>query len=210
MDIEKLLDKELAREQAEPRERSGKFSPSSFGQCYRRQIWNRRNEPKTNEPSPEALRIFKIGKLTHEYLQSLIPDNEEVCEKHYEEDDFHGFADHVGADFVEDFKTVNGFKFKKVCSPKTNIVEECSDYILQLMTYCLWFDKPIGKLTFVNKDDWKIKTFTFKLEDYINDVQEEMNMLMAFWHRESLPPALPRLYGGRECQYCAYKTLCGK
>jgi NTP pyrophosphatase (non-canonical NTP hydrolase) len=208
MNIEGLLDQELAKEQAVPRKRSGKFSPSSFGQCYRRQIWNRMDEPKTNEPDARALRIFKIGKMVHEYLQSLIPNTDEVCEKHYEGEDFHGFADHVGEDFVEDFKTVNGFKFKKICNEKTDIASECSDYILQLMAYCLWFDKPVGRLTFINKDDWQIRVFDFKLADYKEKVEDEMDTLMLFWkNRERrLPSALPRLYRGSECRYCNFSV----
>jgi len=212
MNIEEMLDSQLAKEQAVPRKRSGKFSPSSFGQCYRRQIWNRRDETVTNPPSSKALRIFKIGKLTHEYFQSLIPNNKEVCEKHHENDNFNMYTDWVNDDFIEDFKTVNGYKFKKICNPNTDINSECIDYILQLMGYCKWFGKPKGRLTFINKDDWKIKPFEFLLTDWIDKVDEEIDLLMAFWKSGKLPPAMPKLYRGRECTYCAFlgKDGCGQ
>lgn len=211
MNIEKLLDSHLAEEQAKPRERSGKFSPSSFGQCYRRQVYNRKNVPVTNPPDARALRIFKIGKLTHEYIQSLIPNEKEVCEKHYDGEDFHGYADHVGDNYIEDFKTVNGFKFKKISRKdmtSKKVAEECPDYVMQIMAYCLWFDKPIGRLTFINKDDWQIRQYDFKLEDYKDLVEDEIQMLRAFWNRDRLPPPLPRLYGGNECRYCSWEKHC--
>jgi hypothetical protein len=206
--IEKLLDEHLEKENSKPRKRSGKFSPSSFHQCYRRQIYNRRNEPQTNPPNERALRIFKIGNIVHEYLQKLIPNHEQVCEVKFENENFIGFADHVGDNYIEDFKTVGSFKFKQINVKNAVIDVNCRDYILQLMTYCYFMDKPIGKLTFVNKDDWQIKTFEFKLEDYKDKVEMEMNTLMNYWSTKTLPPATPRLYHGKECMYCNFKGLC--
>jgi len=136
-----------------------------------------------------------------------------VCEKQYSDDNFTGFADHVGPDYVEDFKTVGGYKFKIISGKDADITVNSRDYILQLMAYCLWFNKPIGKLTFVNKDDWNIRTFEFKLDDYREKLKEEIDTLMEYWNKQELPPAKPRLYKDNgECRYCNFsiKNKCKK
>ena len=74
--IEKLIDDYLLAEQTQraKKERSGLWSPSSFGRCFRYQFWNRKNEPQTNPPDLRALKIFKVGNIFHDFIQSMLPD----------------------------------------------------------------------------------------------------------------------------------------
>ncbi len=76
MSIQDLIDEALIKEEEikSQRIRSGKFSPSSFGKCYRAQYWNRKNEPKSNPIDVSALRRFKVGNIIHQYAQSFFPN----------------------------------------------------------------------------------------------------------------------------------------
>jgi hypothetical protein len=69
MTIQEMVDKALIRPE---RVRSGKWSPSSFGGCYRKQFWNRKDEPKSNPPDARTLRVFAAGQLFHDFIQNII------------------------------------------------------------------------------------------------------------------------------------------
>lgn len=206
--IAKLLDDDLRKEQDEhdKRERSGKWTPSSFGQCYRRQVWKRRKVEETDKPDIETLRVFRAGKVFHQMIQRLLPEHKTEMEVNL--NDIHGFADIVLDDMVVDIKSQKGFAFKLMEKNGFDIVEEKWDHILQVCTYAWILDKPKAMLVYVNKDTLEIREFEFNVNDFKLAILKEVETLNKFWKEEFDPPASPRLYHGKECGYCQFETKC--
>ena len=211
MTIQKLIDNALLKEQEEKlkKVRSGKFSPSSFGRCYRMQFWNRQNEPQTNPPDVEALRRFKVGNIIHDYAQSFFPQAQrEVIIK--VEDDIIGFADIVLPGEVVDIKSCRTFEFKLMLKDDYNIGIAKQTNCLQVASYAVFLNKPSARLIFIEKDALDSKEFVLKVSDWKQAIEDELEILRGHWKNESLPAPSPRAYGGKECQYCNWMTKCFK
>jgi len=214
MNIQELLDKYFTdqQERSKGRTRSGKFSPSKFGRCYRLQYWSRKNEPETNPADLNALRRFKAGDLFHEFVQRFLPPHQ--TEVKVETDDILGFADIVTEDAVVDIKSQHSRAFwymeKKDAKP---ISEQKYNNIMQVMTYAYLLGKPQGQLLFISKDDLYTAEYTFNMDVWKDEVEKEINMLKGFWGKSELPPAEPRAYIGsdgkpKDCEYCPFKDKC--
>ena len=206
MDVQAVLDTVVVELNKQKKKRSGLINPSSLGQCYRRQLWNRNDVTPTNPPDARALKLFRVGNMFHKDLQSILPAD--MCEVEFTKEDVHGFADFVGVDCVVDFKTVGNYQWRLFKKKGFRIEEEKIDYILQLMTYCYFFDKPVGVLLFICKDTYEMLKFPYYLEDWRDRVDEELDILRGFWFNKRTPPAQPRLYKGKECVYCNFFDLC--
>lgn len=211
--IEALLDKALQEEQdkGKDRVRSGCFSPSSFGRCYRAQFWNRKNEPQSNPPSAKLLRTFKIGHMFHEMIQGLLKDIE--VEVLVEESDVKGFADIVGKDYVADIKTCRAYEFKLICKDGYDVYNSKPGNVLQVVYYALKLHKRHAKLIFVDKEGFEIKEIEVHPGDYVGKLQDELTNLRAYWMYDLLPDAEPRCYKNKdgvsnECAYCSWETKC--
>lgn len=219
--IQTLIDEALKIEQGVPRKRSGKFSPSSFGKCYRAQVWNRADEPKTDEPEERVLRIFKAGKLFHDFVQGvIIKENPDIkTEVIVSEDDVVGFADIVNENTVIDLKTVHSGAFHWM-TKEGDISESKKPNILQVMYYARMLGKKQATLCFISKDDLCLQEYTFILNDrWKGELDTELSMLRQAWDDYQggvLPKDEPRAYKNKktgkfsECQYCSWKTKCGK
>ena len=218
--IQILIDEALKTQNEAPRKRSGKFSPSSFGKCYRAQVWNRADEPKTDDPEERVLRIFKAGKLFHDFVQSVIvKENPDIkTEVIVSEDDIVGFADIVNGDTVIDLKTVHSGAFHWM-TKEGDISESKKPNILQVMYYTRMLGKKKATLCFISKDDLCLQEYTFILNDKWNkELDVELKMLRASWvayQKGVLPKDQPRAYKNKkgefkECGYCSWKTKCGK
>jgi len=205
--IDKFLIEE--RDRKDLRLRSGLWSPSSFGRCYRYQYWNRLNEPKTNPIGAEILRIFRVGNLIHDFFQGILK-NEYQCEVMIKTEDTLGYADMLSKDEVVDIKSVRSYQFKLMKDKKKkydfSIDKICE--ILQVTWYGLNIDKEKGRLIFVNKDSLDVIEYEFKIKDFEIKLKEELQILNNFWSIKKLPPALPRCYSMKECQYCGYQNKC--
>lgn len=211
MSIQKLIDNALTKEQEEKskRIRSGKFSPSSFGKCYRAQYWNRKNEPVTNPPSAEALRRFKVGNIIHSFVQGFFPNAQrEVLV--LSGDDMVGYADIVLPDEVIDIKSCRSYEFKTFAKKDYNIREGKFQNCLQVATYALFLNRPRARLIFIEKDALDSKEFVLETKDFEEVIKEELEILRGFWKQDKLPAPLPRAYGGKECGYCSFKNKCEK
>lgn len=189
--------------------RSGKWSPSSFGKCYRAQYWNRLNEPKTNPVGVEALRRFKLGNLIHKLYQDILK-GEYIIEAKVETENCLGFADLVGQDEVVDIKSVRSFQYKLMQGKKKpyDFKEEKKDNILQVTFYGIYLGKSKGRLIFVDKDSLESIEFEFNIDEFRKKLEEELEMLNGYWKIQKLPPSLPRCYNGKECQYCSWMDKC--
>ena len=213
--VQTLIDEELSKSRSTPRKRSGKFSPSSFGRCIRSQVWNRADVKKTNDVDERMLRVFKVGHLFHDFVQSVIVTNDPTIqtEVKVEEDDVIGFADIVTEEGVVDIKTVHSGAFHYM---KDDISESKKPNILQVAYYARKLGKGKFSLCFVSKDDLCIKEVAFVLNDrWEKELDWELKTLRLAWmmYPEKLTPAIPRAYcdkngKSKECAYCSYKTLC--
>ena len=209
MTIQKLIDNALLKEQEEKskRTRSGKFSPSSFGRCFRYQFWNRQNIEQTNPPSVEALRRFKVGNIIHDYAQSFFPNAQREVKIEIE-DDIIGFADIVLPDEVVDIKSCRLYEYKLMIKKDYDIKVSKLTNCLQVSSYALFLNKPSARLVFIEKDALDSKEFELKVDDWKEVIKDELEILRGHWKNESLPAPSPRAYSGKECNYCPFMTKC--
>ena len=204
--IQKELDDYLLKEQSERGAGSGKWTPSSFGRCYRFQYWKRACETPTNPPEVRSLRVFKVGNLFHKFVQDIVGGEKEVK---VELNDLIGYADIVTEDEVIDIKSQHSRAFWYMRQADYNIKEEKFQNILQLTTYAILLKKPKARLVFVSKDDLCIYEYEINPEEFRMAVVQEVAKLRVFWDFNTLPPAEPRAYGNKECYlYCLYRDKC--
>ncbi len=212
MSLIKTFNNFLDEEQEKRKERvsSGKMTPSSFGQCYRRQIYKIKKYEMSNPPDLPSIKRMMLGSVVHETIQKAFPKIEVPIETDY----LKGYADIVGDDYVADIKTINPYAFKWIQKTK-DIKEDKKDAWLQVATYGVLLKKKYVKLLFVNTGDFnKMEEFTFPTENWKDDVEDEIGYNKVLMVKDKLPPKEPRLYGEdkdgnpRECDYCAYKDLC--
>lgn len=214
--IQKLIDEALAKEQEgrKDRVRSGKWSPSSLGKCFRAQYWNRKNEPVSNPPDARALRLFKCGILFHDYVQQFLPEHQ--VEVEVETPNLYGFADIVTDDAVYDIKSVHSGKFWHMSKTDYNVNEKELPKILQVVAYAMVLKKPKAVICFISKDDLCIEEYTFKTAEWESKVTSEVAQLELFWKADALPPGKPRCYWNAkknmflECSYCNFRDKCAE
>ena len=208
--IQDLIDKALEPKEKKPR--SGKWSPSSFGRCYRYQYWLRKDEPVINPPDARVLRVFKSGSLFHNFVQGLVAGDKEV---EIETDDVKGYADIVNDEEVVDIKSQHSYSFWHRKKEENNIKEKLYPNWLQVMWYCQVLNKKRGRLVFVSKDDLCIQEYMQDNDEYWKgEVSKELTKLRLYWQADKLPPAQPRAYKDKlgdpqECKYCLWKDKCG-
>ena len=206
--LQELINKSLRGqdEKKKDRVRSGKFSPSMLGMCYRKQILNRANVPQSNPPDDRSLRVFKCGQLFHDFVQSFIDENK-CIEVHCESEDFNGFADIVTEDTVYDIKSVHSKSFWYSKKPGYDVKKEKFNNWLQLAYYADVLKKEKMVLVFISKDDMCIEEYEQPLHDWQIELVKEFTNLKTQWDKKpELPPAEPRTkwdcgYGSNRCQY---------
>ena len=207
--IQSLIDEAL---KPKPRERSGKWSPSSFGGCYRKQYWNRQDEPKSNPPDERGLRVFKAGQLFHDFVQGLLPDMQ--SEVLIECADVKGYADLVSGNEVIDIKSQHSKSFWWMKKKDCDIKKEKYSNWLQVLYYARELKKEFGRLVFISKDDLCVAEYVQPLDDYwLTEIESELFALRTFWLQGSLPEPKPRCEPRKngtywECDYCDWKDKC--
>jgi hypothetical protein len=209
-----LLKDSLLKEQEKRKDRvrSGKFNPSSFGQCFRRQVWNRLNETPSNPPDLKGLTIFRVGKWYHDGLEAVLPDHQTEVE--IDLFDVKGYADIVLEDEVADLKSIREYGFKKIKKLEGDeIFHEKPEDVIQVVFYAITLKKPKARLSYIAKDSHEVKEFELDVNAFRDIVEDELITLRHYWdaHRLNnllLPKAKPRLYGGNECKYCQFKGKC--
>jgi hypothetical protein len=219
--IQQIIDDQLNTEQQErgKRERSGLWNPSMFGNCFRRQWYNRKNIPPSEPFDSRTLRVFKCGYLFESFASNLylaqnpkaqtqvLVKTEDVC----------GYADLVEDDIVSDFKSQHSKSFWWMLKSK-DIRQDKKNNWLQVMYYAWKLNKPKGRLCFISKDDLCIQEYYQDFEDgyWLEELSKELKNLSDVWKEEVLPEGKPRIYGGgekgkgKECEYCNWKTTCLK
>lgn len=215
--IQELLDKAL--EKKEERIRSHKYSPSSFGRCFRNQYWNRKDEPPSNPPDKRTQRIFRAGHLFHDFVQSAILTHYPEARKEVliENDNYKGYADLVINDEVIDIKSQHSkaFWYRKGVEWK-DLEPKLYSNILQVMWYAIKLEKSRARLVFVSKDDLCINEYGMEVNDkWRKEVDGELFILNTFWQEQELPLAIPRAYPDKdgkpsECKWCQFLDKCNK
>lgn len=216
--VQELIDENLAPK--EKRIRSGKFSPSSFGKCYRNQYWNRIDEEST-PIDPITLRKFKAGNLFHDFVQGLLITETVKKEVMVESEDVKGFADLVNGEEVIDIKSQHSKAFwhrQKEIKESTDVEKSIKSMFynnwLQVVYYAIQLSKPYVRLVFISKDDLCIQEYRQPVDGYwTEEIAKELKMLRQYWSEKILPPALPRLYKQKdgtfkECTYCQFSDKC--
>ena len=211
--IQSLIDAKLKEEQdaRAGKVRSGKWSPSSFGYCYRKQYWNRLNEPITNPIDDRTLRVFAVGHIFHKWVEQFFPRAQ--TEVKVDNKDVFGYADIVLDDEVIDIKTVHSYAFHYTKKGSFDITKEKYSQLLQIACYALLLNKPKFRLVMISKDDLCIEEYGFYTAKWAKEVENELRALRGFWDAKTLPPAFPRAFGGtenyKECRkYCQYLNKC--
>ncbi len=211
---------EILNEVLKPKEHiaSGLISPSSLGQCYRRQYWSRKGETPSNPIDERTLRVFKCGNLFEDFVikNLLVRYPNWQTQVEVTKDDIHGFADLVTPDEVDDVKSQHSKKFwynQKEMQAGKDIRDMFYNNWLQVLTYAWLLSKPKGRLIFVSKDDLAIQEYTQDLDVYwLGEIDMELTKTRYYYNMKTLPPAQPRLYGGeetkKECSFCQFKDLC--
>ena len=208
--IQDLIDEALV---PKPRVRSGKWSPSSFGYCFRAQFWNRKDEPKSNPPDARSLRVFKVGQLFHDFVQGLLPDVEQT-EAEIESEDVKGFADIVRLNEVVDIKSQHSKSFWWMKKKDCDIKQEKYGNWLQVLYYARELGKDFGRLVFISKDDLAIQEYVQPLDGYWREQLDlELGKLRMLWGKDKLPDAQPRCTQTKKgtywhCEYCSWKDKC--
>lgn len=213
--IQSQIDEALARKQAERanRVRSGKWSPSSFGYCFRRQFWNRKNEPVTNPPDARSLRVFACGDFFHDFVKSLVRKELHREEVKCESADTFGYADIELLNEVVDIKSQHSRAFwhmTKEAKAGKSILEIKPENVLQVAWYAIQLGKEFIRLIYVSKDDLCCEEFRLRITpEIMAKINAELAVLNDFWKNGKLPSAQPRAYGGdKECGYCQFKDKC--
>ena len=206
MNIQQAIDKYLEKENEKERTPSGKISPSSLGRCFRYQYWKRLNEPVSDPLESRVLRVFAVGKLFHKFVQDIVGGQVEVL---IETEDEKGYADIVEANEVTDLKSVNSRKFSYLDKlTKEQVIKEEYNNFLQGAWYGIRLNKPRFRLCFLSKDDFRTFEILEETKNWVVKVEQELDTLRGYWNSKTLPPAQPRCFNGKECQFCGFRTKC--
>jgi CRISPR/Cas system-associated exonuclease Cas4 (RecB family) len=219
MNIQELIDKELGTPKPD-RVRSGLYSPSLLGSCYRRQYYNMTGEIQSNPPDNRALRIFRVGDIFHQLIQdTLTKANFDIkVEVEVKDDLFKGFADIVTIDTVIDIKSVHSKSFWYMSKTEDIKKEKYSNW-MQVALYAQLLGLNRFGLCFVSKDDLCVQEYYDTFDDFYwaGQLDEERTKLSWYKKEKTLPPAEPRLYGidkktnkPKECEWCSFKDTCFK
>lgn len=244
MNIQSLIDSKLREKNDARKDRvsSGKWKPSLFGACYRRQWWSKHSEPETDPTDERGLRVFAAGQLFHDFVQEFFTNSEK--EVLIETEEVKGYADLVTADEVIDLKSVHSDSFwymlkcvlvtievkgvrkevrveegnidgdkvrygngtYQIIEKKTiSILDEKINNWLQVGWYAVQLGKEKCRLVFISKDDLCIKEYVICANLLKPIVEAELKALNEL---KECPEGSPRLYGGKECEYCNWKTKC--
>jgi len=209
--IEEMLNSFLAEKQAKYSnpDGEGKFRPSSFGSCFRAQLWKREGR-KQDEIDLRSLRVFEAGHIFHEFIQTKIKGECEVTISD-PAGDITGHADIVTDDCVLDIKTQHSKSFWYMEKKDCDIAKEKRANWLQVAWYAMTLGRAFVSLVFVSKDDLCIAQYMDSTEHWHDAVNEEVETLRELWEKDHNDPAIaaPRSFP-KECEYCAFSLQCDK
>ena len=202
------IDKYLFKQQEPDRVRSGRWSPSSFGRCFRYQCLNRANVIPSNPPDSRSLRVFKVGHMFHGFVQDIVKGEGVEIEKEVDYKDIFGYADYVDKDIVKDYKSQHSNAFWHMNKKDADILKDKLPNWMQVATYARILKRKKCGIAFISKDDLCIAEFEMDADYFFPFLDEEIKTLREYWGNKILPPAEARAYKGKECSYCQFKKHC--
>jgi hypothetical protein len=208
-EIKELILEDISRRDKEYKESHppGYWHPSSYGRCYRLQFYQKSGVEEGSVKSGVPL----VGTILHKYVQGLLPQD---CVEVGELDAGKGI--HWSADYVKkevstvyDFKFPMSYGFRYVNKKGFDFRDQKKTNILQLTGYAMELRVENCCLTFFNRDNiLEMVSFEFKAQEFVSEVEEELGILNGFWSQGRLPPASPKAFNGRDCQYCSFVNTC--
>lgn len=215
-----------------PREPDGLWHPSSLGGCDRKALYELLGVAKTNPPDARTRRVFRVGHLMHEFVQTAIAADPAVLvfypEVRLDAPDLRvtGHADGLikhddGSWEVLEFKTISSRAFQYGDLPKADHVGQLALYMKVLREYGGRFLEaailPLGdtltrgRVVYVSKDDLRISehpvTWSAAKDEEITAKLDRLE-----YHREAgtLPERLPMNGSKRHylCGYCPFQDHC--
>lgn len=211
MTFEEMILARLEKEQddRDTRTRSGMWNPSSLGRCYRNQFFNRKNEPETEPKDLGFLKRMKLGKFIHQYAQGCYPI--ECSEKKVMRDNLLGYYDLVYEGKVIDIKSVSEWEFKRISVKGYDVEKQKETNCLQVCSYAWMAGFRKAGLVFIGIcSELPSREFEIDVDRFIPKIEEELKVLNEYWDKKELPPAIPRAYFGKDCQYCGWRTKCNQ
>ena len=221
---------------AEPREPDGLWHPSSLGGCDRKALYEVRGTPKSNPPDARTRRVFRVGHLMHEFVQTAIALDPSVlrffAEVALDAPDLRvtGHADglltHVDGSWeVLEFKTISSRAFQYGDLPKPDHVGQLSLYMKVLREYGgrsgpEKFQEVIpplgerlarGRVIYVSKDDLRIGEYGITWSDAKDEeIRAKLARLESYREAGTLPDRLPVNGSKRHylCGYCPFQDHC--
>ncbi len=229
--VEESLDRFVESVETPP-EPDGLWHPSSISSlCDRKSLYEIRGTPK--EPlTARTKRIFRVGHLLHEFVQSAIAADPSVIafwsEVPIDAPDLRitGHADGL-IEFddsyeVLEFKTIKSTAFKYGDLPKPDHISQVSLYMKVLREYGTVLPNgtridPLGdklrraRIIYVSKDDLLIGEYPIFWTDARNrEIEDKLVVLETHLEEGTLPDRLPTGPKGRHylCGYCPFQSLC--
>lgn len=204
----------------EKKEKDKSFYASQLGTCLRKQIWKRQGKKPSNLLDGRRLRIFSVGDIFHEWIQSKLKktgilikvEGEIVNTKYNYRGRYDALVEKNGKKLVYDFKTVHSRAYHYKDFPYKH-------HQIQLASYVLFLQKDYpdldeGRLLYISKDDLCLKEIPLKLtQEWKKKVLKELKVLNKYYKIGKIPSKLPLEENGDlswQCKWCQYKDICQK
>ena len=147
----------------------GKNHPSSLHACERQAYYARTGTPQTRPPNEQSLRVFRLGHIVHDLVQTAMEQDPDVVEFIREVEvenpalNLKGHADGVltlrnGVKEVIEIKSIGEYGFTKKDLPQEDHVDQVTDYMVALRI-------PRARIVYVSKEKMAVKEFTVFLSD---------------------------------------------
>lgn len=212
--IIEIIHKALAEEAKRELNRvgSGKWKPSSFGHCYRSQVYDKMGVKKETVTEPIAMLKMKLGSAIHSVIQKIVSANTScLVEYCIENDDVTAFVDLLLPECVVEIKTTDCEKFKKIAKyTEEDLVEHKKENVLQAVCYAIDTGRKKVVLLYINTCTMEMKEFELDAEKYRDLVVNELDMLNSNFEKDKLPLKMCRLYHGYEYRYCGHQKRCAE
>ena len=213
--LERILDQQIQSDyealQTTHREwDTTKFRVSDAGRCRLMRYWKRQGKERPELP-PNVLRIFALGYLFQEWIETAIKKQgwDLMVEIEVEDEERRGHIDaliHVDDGIIlYDWKTVNGKKFWYL----KQYGDRNSHYHYQVATYAQMFEQPLldARIADINKDDLSVYETSVHLVEMQHKAAEDWKILLDAWKNQQEPQANPEPW---ECRYCVYNSDCSQ
>lgn len=201
------------------------FHASMMGLClrYLYYIYKNEIEPKGVREIPfERLKILGIGKLFHQWLQSVLSEKffvihegrgEETIDINGEKVKIIGTFDTLlilkkGKGLLDDKDIIIEIKTVSSLSGVRDVLEH---HLMQVNFYMNSLNIDDGFIIYLDRDNFNFKIFHVKKDEALYEkLKERVISLYTHIKGSKLPPAEARFDSNRlwECKYCPYVEMC--